>query len=267
MTLEVWVAYKESSWLSTCFWVILLVCFGSISTCAYIVKQLFSISGQDSSQDPLQLVLLRKDGESKVNCSSVVLGRIVFSALGIIMSAIVVYTLVTDGWPFRMELLTPWMAATLIDFYINVFAISVWVFHKESTWIRAIFWVCLLICLGRVARCLYMLLNLQRRRISDDIYHLLAKSEPRTFQGGGERLSLAIRTGDRTFQSLKDKMNKEYSFNWDSVAKLFLQSVKAGLELPECKRPKESKHADDPNYCPYHRVLSHLIEDCYIFND
>ncbi|XP_020674257.1 uncharacterized protein LOC110093648 [Dendrobium catenatum] len=149
VAIAVWVAYKESSWLSTCFWVILLVCFGSISTCAYIVKQLFSISGQDSSQDPLQLVLLRKDGESKVNCSSVVLGRIVFSALGIIMSAIVVYTLVTDGWPFRMELLTPWMAATLIDFYINVFAISVWVFHKESTWIRAIFWVCLLICLGR----------------------------------------------------------------------------------------------------------------------
>ncbi|PKU61210.1 hypothetical protein MA16_Dca025683 [Dendrobium catenatum] len=59
VAIAVWVAYKESSWLSTCFWVILLVCFGSISTCAYIVKQLFSISGQDSSQDPLQLVLLR----------------------------------------------------------------------------------------------------------------------------------------------------------------------------------------------------------------
>ncbi|XP_020675826.1 uncharacterized protein LOC110094806, partial [Dendrobium catenatum] len=58
VAIAVWVAYKESSWLSTCFWVILLVCFGSISTCAYIVKQLFSISGQDSSQDPLQLVLL-----------------------------------------------------------------------------------------------------------------------------------------------------------------------------------------------------------------
>ncbi|KAL0925276.1 hypothetical protein M5K25_003597 [Dendrobium thyrsiflorum] len=176
VAIAVWVAYKESSWLSTCFWVILLVCFGSISTCAYIVKQLFSISGQDSSQDPLQLVLLRKDGESKVNCSAVVLGRIVFSALGIIMSAIVVYTLVTDGSPFHMELLTPWMAATLIDFYINVFAISVWVFHKESTWISAIFWVCLLICLGSIATCAYVVIQLFKLSCQDTTYHVVKDS-------------------------------------------------------------------------------------------
>ncbi|KAL0913885.1 hypothetical protein M5K25_017377 [Dendrobium thyrsiflorum] len=91
--------------------------------------------------------------------------------------------------------------------------------------------------------------------------------KPRNFQGGGERLRQNMGTGDRTFPSLKDKMNKEYSFKRESVAKLFRQAVKAGLELPECKRPEESKQTGDPNYCPYHRVVSHPIEDCYIFKD
>lgn len=183
VAIAIWVAYKESSWLSTCFWVILLVCFGSISTCAYIVKQLVSISGQDSSQDPLQHVLLRKDGECKVNCSLVILGRIVFSTLGVIMSALVVYTLVTDGWPFRMELLTPWMAATLIDFYINVFAISVWVFYKESTWISAIFWICLLICLGSISTCAYIVIQLFKLSCEDTTYHLVQDSHQKHPKG------------------------------------------------------------------------------------
>ncbi|KAL0910728.1 hypothetical protein M5K25_018811 [Dendrobium thyrsiflorum] len=91
--------------------------------------------------------------------------------------------------------------------------------------------------------------------------------KPRNFQGGGERPRQNTGTGDRTFPSLKDKMNKEYSFKRESVAKLFRQAVKAGLKLPECKRPEESKQINDPNYCPYHRVLYHPIEDCYIFKD
>ncbi|KAL0911129.1 hypothetical protein M5K25_019245 [Dendrobium thyrsiflorum] len=91
--------------------------------------------------------------------------------------------------------------------------------------------------------------------------------KPRAFSGGGERPRQAMGTGDRTFPSLKDKMNKEYSFKRESVAKLFRQALKAGMELPECKRPEESKHSGDPNYCPYHRVISHPIEDCYVFKD
>ncbi|XP_020576437.1 uncharacterized protein LOC110022013 [Phalaenopsis equestris] len=173
VAIAAWVVCKESSWLSTCFWVILLVCFGSISTCAYILKLLFNISGQDSSQYPLHLLLLRKDGERNFSFWSVVLGRVVFSALGIIMSTIVVYTLVTDGSPFRKELLTPWMAATLIDFYINVFAISVLVFHKESTWIGAIFWICLLIVLGSIATCAYIVIQLFKRSCPGTAYHVL----------------------------------------------------------------------------------------------
>ncbi|URE21237.1 hypothetical protein MUK42_11328 [Musa troglodytarum] len=104
-------------------WVILLVCFGSLATCAYITLKLFNITSQHL-QDPVSQLLLRKDHEHNVKCSSIMIGRVLFSILGIVVSVVVVYTVITDGLPFRMELLTPWMATTLIDFYINVFAIS-----------------------------------------------------------------------------------------------------------------------------------------------
>ncbi|KAJ0962975.1 hypothetical protein J5N97_028097 [Dioscorea zingiberensis] len=67
--------------------------------------------------------------------------------------------------------------------------------------------------------------------------------------------------------SLKERMNKKYSFRRDKVMKIFKDAVKEGLQLPECKRPEEQNKKDHPNYCPYHRVLGHTIEDCYVFKD
>lgn len=51
------------------------------------------------------------------------------------------------------------------------------------------------------------------------------------------------------------------------MAKLFRQALKAGLQLPESKRPEEADRTNDPNDCPYHRVVSNPIEDCYVFKD
>ncbi|KAG6776248.1 hypothetical protein POTOM_019754 [Populus tomentosa] len=63
--------------------------------------------------------------EQKMKQSAVMSARIAFSVLGFLMLGTLIYTLLTDGSPFRKELLTPWMVATLIDFYINVVALSV----------------------------------------------------------------------------------------------------------------------------------------------
>ncbi|KAI3762039.1 hypothetical protein L1987_52462 [Smallanthus sonchifolius] len=50
---SVWIAYKESSWISALFWILLLVCFSSIAICIYIVRELFYLSpGQ-----PISLIL------------------------------------------------------------------------------------------------------------------------------------------------------------------------------------------------------------------
>uniref|UniRef100_A0A804UJH7 Transmembrane protein n=1 Tax=Zea mays TaxID=4577 RepID=A0A804UJH7_MAIZE len=124
IAISAWVIYKEANWVSSAVWVVLLFCFGSAVTCAYIVKKLLEVTSAGSSQDPLDLLFIRQGNLSQRKCSYVVIGRVIFSILGIFMAAVVTYTVITDGLPFRKELLTPWMAATLIDFYINVFAIS-----------------------------------------------------------------------------------------------------------------------------------------------
>ncbi|TVT96663.1 hypothetical protein EJB05_58134 [Eragrostis curvula] len=117
--------------------------------------------------------LFRQGNPSQRNCSCVTAERIIFSILGIFMAAVVTYTVITDGLPFRAELLTPWMAATLIDFYINIFAISVWVAHKESSWISTAIWICLLICFGSMTTCGYIVIQLFQVSYQDPIYHVL----------------------------------------------------------------------------------------------
>ncbi|KAK7279773.1 hypothetical protein RJT34_24830 [Clitoria ternatea] len=173
----VWVAYKESNWISSILWIILLVCLGSITTSAYIVLQFLKLSSQDSSQDPMCYVLLRhpnKNGMAPTREPSfVVILRVLFSILGVIMLGTLVYTLLTDGSPFRKELLTPWMAATLVDFYINVVALAVWVSYKESSWISAVFWIILLICFGSITTCFYIVWQLFQISGQDPAYLVL----------------------------------------------------------------------------------------------
>ncbi|KAJ0960004.1 hypothetical protein J5N97_000225 [Dioscorea zingiberensis] len=101
-----WVVYKESTWISAVLWIIFLVCFGSITTCAYIVKKLGEISSHDPVQNLLRQVFLRIGSEGKIKDSSIVFLKILFSMLGLLVFGIVTYTLITDGSPFRMELLT-----------------------------------------------------------------------------------------------------------------------------------------------------------------
>lgn len=53
------------------------------------------------------MFLARDSLEHEGKSSSVVIARIVFSVLGFLMLGTLIYTLLTDGSPFRKELLTP----------------------------------------------------------------------------------------------------------------------------------------------------------------
>ncbi|XP_034588982.1 uncharacterized protein [Setaria viridis] len=183
IAIAAWVIYKEANWISSAVWVVLLFCFGSAATCAYIVTKLFEVTPGGPSHDPLDLLFIRQGNLSQRKCSYVIIGRIMFSILGIFMAAVVTYTVITDGLPFRKELLTPWMAATLIDFYINVFAISVWVAHKESSWISTTIWIVLLICFGSITTCGYIALQLFQVSYQDPMYHVLLNSHSKGAMG------------------------------------------------------------------------------------
>ncbi|XVE55088.1 hypothetical protein DITRI_Ditri03aG0132800 [Diplodiscus trichospermus] len=181
--LAVWVSYKESSWISATLWVILLICFGSITTCGYIFMQFLKLSPQESLQDPIYHVLLnhtnKDDTKPNGKHSPVAVARILFSLLGCLMLGTLIYTLLTDGSPFRKELLTPWMTATLIDFYINVVALAVWVAYKESNWISAFFWIVLLICFGSITTCAYIVKELLQLTWQDPLYLVLVRQDNR----------------------------------------------------------------------------------------
>ncbi|OWM85018.1 hypothetical protein CDL15_Pgr027805 [Punica granatum] len=175
--IAVWVVYREANAFTAIVWVILLICLGSVTMSFYILLQLLKLSPQESAQDPMYHVLLRsftKDPtEHKRKHSPVIIARITFSALGCLMLGTLLYTIFTDGSPFRKELLTPWMTATLIDFYINIAALSVWVIYKESSWISGFIWVLLLICFGGVSTCAFIVKELFQLTSQDPLYLVL----------------------------------------------------------------------------------------------
>ncbi|KAI3465419.1 hypothetical protein Pfo_022082 [Paulownia fortunei] len=182
LAIGAWIVYKESNWIRAMIWIVLLICLGSITTCAYIVVQFLKLSPQESLQDPIYFVLLRngkKEGMESKGILSVVSARVLFSFLGCLMLGTLVYTIATDGSPFRREILTPWLSATLVDFYINVVALSVWVAYKESNWKSAAFWIILLICFGSISTCAYIVLQLFHLSSQDPVVLVLFSSTSR----------------------------------------------------------------------------------------
>ena len=39
------------------------------------------------------------------------------------------------------------------------------------------------------------------------------------------------------------------------------------IELPKCKQLEEIGKVDDPNYCKYHRIISHPIQKCFVLKE
>lgn len=174
--LAAWVCYKESSWLAAVLWVILLACLGSAATCLYIAVKLYMLPAEESSHDPIYHLLLQpQKGNAMHKKSSFQLtaARVIFSLLGCLMLGVLVYTTLNYGSPFRKELLTPWMIATLIDFYINVAALSVWIGYRESSWLTSSTWIVLLICCGSIATCAYVVWKLLLLSHHDPLYLVL----------------------------------------------------------------------------------------------
>jgi len=68
-----------------------------------------------------------------------------------------------------------WMRATLWDFYANVTVIFVWLCFKESKLYLKIIWLILLITLGSIASCGYVLIQLFKLKPGEDTKELFGK--------------------------------------------------------------------------------------------
>ena len=49
--------------------------------------------------------------------------------------------------------------------------------------------------------------------------------------------------------------------------KIFKDTLKMGLQLPESKRFEEADKKNHPKFYPYHRMLGYWIKNCYVFKD
>jgi Protein of unknown function (DUF1475) len=74
-------------------------------------------------------------------------------------------------WEFLASI--PWMRATLWDFYTNVAVIWLWICYKERTVWARLLWLILLVGLGSVATCVYILIALFRLKPGEGVRELL----------------------------------------------------------------------------------------------
>lgn len=103
--------------------------------------------------------------------------KILFSVLLVWMCYVVISTSLQSNlfkeWDFLGGI--PWMRATLWDFYTNVLVIFVWVCHKEKSWMLKILWLILLVCLGSIASCALVLIQLFRLKPGEGLKELFSK--------------------------------------------------------------------------------------------
>ena len=100
--------------------------------------------------------------------------KVIFSLLFVWMCYVVVTTSLNSNlfkeWNFLGSI--PWMRATLWDFYANVLVIFVWVCYKEKNSLLKALWLILLVALGSIASCAFVLIQLFRLKPNEGLREL-----------------------------------------------------------------------------------------------
>lgn len=76
-------------------------------------------------------------------------------------------------WDFLGSI--PWMRATLWDFYANVVVIFFWLCYKEKSIALKAIWLILLVVLGSIASCTYVLIQLFKLKPGEGLKELFGK--------------------------------------------------------------------------------------------
>jgi hypothetical protein len=103
--------------------------------------------------------------------------KIFFSLLFIWMCYQVINTSIHSNLFEQWNILggIPWMRATLWDFYANVAAIFLWVCCKEKSVVMMIVWLILLVALGSIATCAYVLIQLFKLKPNEGLKEFFSK--------------------------------------------------------------------------------------------
>ena len=103
--------------------------------------------------------------------------KILFSLLFVWMCYTVISTSIESNLFKQWDVLgsIPWMRATLWDFYANVTIIFLWVCYKENSVATRLLWLLLLVILGSIASCAYVLIQLFRLKPGQGLKEFFGK--------------------------------------------------------------------------------------------
>ncbi len=103
--------------------------------------------------------------------------KIFFGGLSLLMVYLVIVTSLKSNL-FQLPeavLNEPWFWTTLTDFYFNIAILAVWVFYRERSKVAAALWVLGFICLGSIATCFYVFLQLQKLKADEQVPNILLR--------------------------------------------------------------------------------------------
>ena len=89
-----------------------------------------------------------------------------------------------------------------------------------------------------------------------------------TNEGVKQNVRTTFQARSNQNSTLREMQGKKYPFLDFDVFEIFDELLELKLiDLQEMKRPNEAGKTDDPNYCKYHRLVSHPLEKCFVFKD
>lgn len=71
----------------------------------------------------------------------------------------------------------PWMAATLVDFYLNILLFSMWVVWRERRAAGAWAWTAAFVLLGSIATAFYLFLRIRRLRPEEPLERIFLRDD------------------------------------------------------------------------------------------
>lgn len=103
--------------------------------------------------------------------------KTLFLGLSLYMVYLVVDTSLKSNLAEAIPVLSqhPWFNTTIVDFYFNIAVISAWAVMKERNLLVAIIWIVSFICLGSIATCFYVFLQLNRLQENEPIEHIFIR--------------------------------------------------------------------------------------------
>jgi hypothetical protein len=104
--------------------------------------------------------------------------------LKLLFSSILITLTVYNGWASTQQALPDWggltsgpdrywTIATFLDAYYGFLTFYVWVYYKETRWLKRLGWFVAIMALGNMAMSAYVLLQLMRLRPDEDASSIL----------------------------------------------------------------------------------------------